>query len=111
MSAKGTSMYLLEELKFICLNFLQGLFTLWSFSLKALVQELSQIQVIVPASEEQSPKNFTLFLLPEQCLGAPQEKTFLLVCMHLVIECEFPLDASAKVSLWKTSVHFQNIFH
>lgn len=59
MSAQGTSTYLLGELKFICLNFLQGLFTLWSLSLKALVQELSQIQVIVPASEEQSPKNFT----------------------------------------------------
>lgn len=33
--------------------------------------------------------------------GAPQEKAFLLVCIHLVIECEFPLDSSPKVSLWK----------
>lgn len=44
----------------------------------------------------------SLPLLPEQCLGAPQQRTFLFVCKNLVVECEFPLDASARASLWKT---------
>lgn len=44
----------------------------------------------------------SLPLLPEQCLGAPQQRTFLFVCKNLVVECEFPLDASARAPLWKT---------
>lgn len=80
LSNRGQSRWVLKKRLRIC--------RMSSFSLKAQVQILSGKQV--------SQK-----LYNEQCLGARQERTFLFVYINLVIECELPLDASARVSLWK----------